>query len=154
MLYSGALYSIRDGNPQTMYFDQQFLPMDKSPEKITLEQKKPEEMSIPELKQRIQLLRPFGIAKDTYEVELHQRLALPMATFIFALLGSPLGVSRTRSSSSYGFAVSIFVIFAYYISMTFGLTLGQGGKIPAMLAAWLPNIIGLIGGGYLLYQSK
>lgn len=153
MLYSGVLYDLAENSQRIMQFDRHYLPLEKSPQKIGIEQKKPEEMTIKELKQQIKTLNQFTIAKNIYEVELQQRLALPMATFVFGLIGSPLGLSRNRSSSSIGLGLSILIVFVYYIVMTWALTLGQSGKIPPVLAAWLPDIVGLIIGGYFVYRT-
>lgn len=50
--------------------------------------------------------------EDTAEIDMtvQQRFSLPMASFIFALMGSPLGVQRPRSSSSIGFGLSVIII--------------------------------------------
>ena len=41
--------------------------------------------------------------------------------------------------------------FIYYIIMTITTALGEGGALPAFIAAWLPNIAGIIA-GYLLIR--
>ncbi len=153
LLYSGVLYDLSGDSQRIMEFESHYLPINRSPQKIGMEQKRPEEMTIKELKQQIKMLSQFEIVKNIYEVELHQRLALPMSTFIFCLIGSPLGLSRNRSSSSTGLGLSILIVFIYYVIMTWALTLGQSGKILAILAAWLPNIIGFIFGAYFLYRT-
>jgi lipopolysaccharide export system permease protein len=94
------------------------------------------------------------VKTGTYEVELHQRVAIPMASLVFALIGTPLGLSPHRSSSSTGLGFSIVIIFIYYIIMAVSTALGQGGAIPAVLAAWLPNIIGIIAGVYLVRRAS
>jgi lipopolysaccharide export system permease protein len=77
-----------------------------------------------------------------------------MACFVFALIGTPLGLQPHRSSSSIGLGISIIIIFIYYTIMTFTMALGQGGAIPPLFAAWIPNIVGIIAGGYLLTKSS
>ena len=74
-----------------------------------------------------------------------------MASFVFALIGTPLGLQPNRSSSSIGLGISIIIIFIYYIIMTITTALGEGGALPAFIAAWLPNIAGIIA-GYLLIR--
>lgn len=52
-------------------------------------------------------------------MEVHRRFSLPMASFVFAIVGAPLGVQKQRSSSSIGFGLSVVIIFLYYAIMTF-----------------------------------
>ncbi|MCB1126032.1 MAG: LptF/LptG family permease [Verrucomicrobiae bacterium] len=39
-----------------------------------------------------------------------------------------------------GVASSIFIAFVYFVLNRFALALGTGGYLPALLAAWLPNL--------------
>lgn len=156
VMSNGIIYELSPAGQleHTMRFDQQLLPLDKNPASISREQKKPEEMSIKELKQQISILQREFVKTDIYEVELHQRLAIPLASFVFALIGTPLGLQPHRSSSSIGLGISIIIIFIYYTIMTIATALGQGGAIPAILAAWLPNIIGILAGIYLVRKAS
>ncbi len=155
VLKNGLIYDLSgaEGETRTLQFDKQVLPIQSSPKDIGREQKKEEEMTIRELKQHIAVLDRQSVSSKNYQVELHQRVAIPMACFVFALIGTPLGLQPQRASSSIGFGLSIIVIFIYYAIMTVGTTLGQGGTIPPMLAAWMPNIIGTAAGWWLI-RSK
>lgn len=155
-MYNGIIYDLTpEGNlERSMHFNEQRMPIDKSPTSISREQKKPEEMTIQELKQHIAALKREFVKTSTYEVELHQRLAIPMASFVFALIGTPLGLQPHRSSSSIGLGISIIIIFIYYTIMTITTALGQGGAIPAVLAAWIPNIIGIAAGFFLVRKAS
>jgi lipopolysaccharide export system permease protein len=156
VMSNGIIYELSPSGQleHTMRFDQQILPLDKNPASISREQKKPEEMSIKELKQQISILQREYVKTNILEVELHQRLAIPLASFVFALIGTPLGLQPHRSSSSIGLGISIIIIFIYYTIMTISTALGQGGAIPAVLAAWLPNIIGILAGSYLVRKAS
>jgi lipopolysaccharide export system permease protein len=156
VMYNGIIHDLDvDGNlERVMRFEQQVMPIDKTPRAIATEQKKPEEMTIRELKQHIDVLRREYVATNTYEVELHQRVAIPMASLVFALIGTPLGLSPHRSSSSTGLGLSILVIFIYYIIMAVATALGQGGAIGAVWAAWMPNLVGIIAGLYLVRRAS
>ena len=56
--------------------------------------------------------------------------------------------------TSIGLGLSIIIIFIYYTIMTLTTALGQGGAIPAVLAAWTPNLIGLAAGVYLIRRAS
>lgn len=91
--------------------------------------------------------------KIEYEISLFDKLALPATTFALALIGVPLAVTPPRVRFNRGFLFSIFIIFVYYVIRAFSLNLGEGGKIPPFMAAWLPVIIISIVGGYLFYKK-
>jgi len=156
IMYNGTIHDLStEGSLQRMMrFEQQVMPINKNPVAISREQKKPDEMTIQELKQHIKALQREFVKSSTYEVELHQRLAIPMASFVFALIGTPLGLQPQRASSSIGFGISIIIIFIYYAILTVSTALGQGGAIPAVIAAWIPNIIGIIAGIFLIRKAS
>lgn len=96
------------------------------------------------------------IKKDVlakYKVRFWEKIALPITTFIFVLLGVPLAITPPRVRHNRGFLFSIAIIFCYYIIRAFSMSLGYDSKIPAFLAANIPNIVLGIA-GYLLYKHK
>ena len=154
-LHNGVIYDLSspDGETRTLTFDKQILPLSSTPRDIGREQKKEEEMTIRELKQHIEVLNRQSVPSLKYQVELHQRAAIPMACFVFALIGTPLGLQPHRASSSIGMGISIIVIFIYYAIMTVGTALGQGGAFPPIFAAWLPNLVCIAGGIWLIRKK-
>jgi len=79
-------------------------------------------------------------------IELHQRLALPVACVLLALVGIPLGVSSRRAGRGGAFVVTVFLAFLYYMSLVSLIGLAQQGKLNPELAAWAPNVVfGLVG---------
>lgn len=156
IMQNGIIHDLDENGMFTRYlrFEQQEMPIRKAPGEISLEQKKPEEMSIVELKQHIAALKREFVKTSLYEVELHQRVAIPMACLVFALIGTPLGLAPHRSSSSIGLGISIVVIFIYYTILTIMTALGQGGAIPAVLSAWTPNLVGILAGSYLIHRAS
>jgi len=111
------------------------------------------EMSIDDLKERIEKRVTLGEDITPQEVELHKRYAIPFACIIFGLVGVPLGIQPRRSGRSYGFILSILILLAYYISLTASEILALRHTIPAFLAGWAPNFLfgGL--GIYLLVNA-
>lgn len=154
-MYSGVIHDLStDGKVQrSMQFREQIMPVDKTPKNITRSQKKAEEMTIKELKQHIKALQREYVKTSVYEVEMHHRVSVPMACFIFAMIGAPLGLQPHRSSSSIGLGISIIIIFIYYIVLTICSALGEGGAIPAAAAAWFPNLVGIAAGLWLIRKA-
>ena len=155
-MQNGVIYDMTaDGRVErTMRFTEQAMPVEKEPGVIARDQKRPEEMTIRELKQHIAILKREQVRTGFFEVELHQRIAVPFACFIFSLIGVPLGIQRQRSSSSIGLGISVIVIFAYYAIMSMTMALGQGGTLPAVVAVWIPNFLGLAVGFYFVLRAS
>ncbi|MDZ4820958.1 MAG: LptF/LptG family permease [Planctomycetota bacterium] len=84
--------------------------------------------------------------KDTVDarLELHQRIALPFACLLLALVGVPLGVSRRKGGKSAAFVVTVLLAFLYYMSMISLQQIARRGGLPVELAAWGPNLIFVI----------
>jgi LPS export ABC transporter permease LptF/LPS export ABC transporter permease LptG len=74
-------------------------------------------------------------------IEIHQRLALPLASLLFALLGMPLGMTRARSGKGASFALSIAVTLVYWIVFTSARDQALEGRAPEILGVWLANIV-------------
>jgi LPS export ABC transporter permease LptG/LPS export ABC transporter permease LptF len=90
-----------------------------------------------------------GTASIDEVVEFHQRLALPFACFAFTLVGLPLGVTTNRGGRSTGLVLSLVLMFGYYMAYAGGIRAG----LPPGLGAWLPNIVFLALGIFLLARS-
>jgi len=111
------------------------------------------EMSISDLRKKIERKRREGENVRPELVDLHFKFAIPFGVFIFGLVGLPLGVQRTQSGRSWGFVLCAFVFLLYYVLYCFGKNLGTSGIISPPLAAWLPNItLGALG-VYLLVKT-
>lgn len=143
-MQNGVIYDLtNDGTDHMLHFREQVIPYAQSPGEIQQKQKDLDEMTIRELREQRMAYR--AAHEDTAEIDMtiQQRFSLPMASFIFALMGAPLGVQKPRSSSSIGFGLSVVIIFLYYAVMTFTGSMGKGHVIPPALAVWIPNLIAL-----------
>lgn len=155
IMHNGMLYDISDGESEhTLRFNTQVLPINASPRQIVREQKDPEELTMKELKAQIRIMKTQYVDTSKLETELYQRITVPMASLIFALVGVPLGLQPTRNSSSAGFAMSVIIIFFYYALMTMANAIGRSGALSPMLAVWIPNIVGLIAGIFLIRKAS
>lgn len=155
VMHNGMLYDISDGESEhTLRFNTQVLPINASPRQIVREQKDPEELTMKELKAQIRIMKTQYVDTSKLETELYQRITVPMASLIFALVGVPLGLQPTRNSSSAGFAMSVIIIFVYYALMTMANAIGRSGALSPMLAVWIPNIVGLIAGIFLIRKAS
>lgn len=106
------------------------------------------EMSIDDIKEKMRFIGGRGGDVTSLQVEIHKRYAFPFACLIFALIGVPLGVQPHRSGRSHGFVLSILILLAYYISLSFSEVIALRKEISPFLGGWLPNFLF---GGFGLY---
>jgi LPS export ABC transporter permease LptG/LPS export ABC transporter permease LptF len=80
-------------------------------------------------------------AKLEARIELHWRLALPLACLLLSVAGIPLGISTRRSGKSSAVVLTLALAFSYFMALN-GLTkMAQTSALPPGLALWLPNIV-------------
>jgi LPS export ABC transporter permease LptG len=87
------------------------------------------------------------------EITLAQKYALPFASFIAVLIALPLAVRFGKKGRTLGIALSVVVLFAYYILGAVGAAFGKNGAMTPWIAVWLPNAIIAAGGGYLILKE-
>lgn len=139
--------------PALTFAEYENIPLSYKPTQISKLNKTIDEMNIRELKGRIELEASQGKNINGLIVSLQQRIAIPFANIIFALLAAVLGILPQRSGgSATGMGISIIVIFVYYSLLTIGNALGEEGTISPVLGAWLQNIVFLGIGGIMLYR--
>ena len=110
------------------------------------------EMSIGELKKKIKFKKLHGEDCTKYLLDLYMKFSIPFSCIVFGLIGIPLGVQPRRSGKSYGFILGIFVVLAYYILLTSAEILANKGTLPPVLTSWIPNIVLMGLGIYLLVK--
>ncbi len=118
-------------------------------------QKQPEDMSRAEL---ARLLHGGVKQGDTSRYDLllvtfDNKLARPFACLVFTMLAMPLGIRPQRSSSGAGFGISILIVFGFYVVTTVCLGIGRSNPALALSMAWLPNVLFLCTGLWLLSRA-
>lgn len=74
-------------------------------------------------------------------IELHRRMALPLACVMLALVGIPLGVSSRKSGKSGGYVMAVFLaFFCYWVAFITLSNLARQRTVPVEVAAWTPNV--------------
>jgi lipopolysaccharide export system permease protein len=95
-----------------------------------------------------------GSALDVLKITLAQKLSFPFASFIAVLIAMPLAVRLGKNGRMIGFALSILMLFVYYLMMSAFAALGKNAAINPYLAAWLPNGLMLAVGAFLFYRVE
>ena len=77
---------------------------------------------------------------------------MPLACFVLAMVGIPLGVTTRKGGKSAAYVNAIFLaFFCYYMSFVSLVNLAKQRTLPAQVALWIPNeVLGLVGLIFLL----
>ena len=86
-------------------------------------------------------------------IDLYDKIALPLTTAVFVLIGVPLAITPPRVRYNRGFLFSILIIFAYYLIRALSISFGEAGTLVPVLAAFIPNIVLTIVGIALYYRK-
>ena len=114
----------------------------KVPEDLQRIAKRSEEMSFEDLYDYILDIEAEGYDATPYRVDLHGKFAIPVACLIVSIIGTGITLRKgTREGLSVSITYGIIVIFLYWISQSFCLSLGYGGVLPPFIAAWIANFI-------------
>jgi lipopolysaccharide export system permease protein len=89
----------------------------------------------------------------TYQVEMHKRLASPMAIIILTFIGVAVSSRKVRGGIGMHLGVGISLTFSYILFMQFSTVFATFGNLKPMLAAWIPNIIFSLLGIYLIIKA-
>ena len=127
--------------------------INKTPDQLALYQKKPDELSFGQLRDFIAMLQNEGADVNELRVRLYQKIALPLTSLIFALIGTPLGLRPHRSGSAVGLGLAIVIIFAYWILMHYMTILGNNGTVSPAAASFTPTLAGLVAGFGLISRA-
>lgn len=96
-----------------------------------------------------------GTRLPIYLVEIHKKFSIPFACFVFAILGLAFGIQSRRGGKSWGFIVSIAVIFVYYILIRLGEEMATQGRMPPFVSMWAVNVIlGAAGIALLVHNAR
>jgi LPS export ABC transporter permease LptF/LPS export ABC transporter permease LptG len=102
------------------------------------------EMTLGELASRIAQIRSSGQGRKEwgrFAVEWHKKFAIPAACLVFGILGLALSLGSRKEARSSAFALSIGVIFVYYILIRLGEQAGDNGVMSPFLSMWAANVV-------------
>ncbi|HWZ12724.1 MAG TPA: LptF/LptG family permease [Acidobacteriaceae bacterium] len=111
------------------------------------------EMSFGELRRYIRDLSQSGFDTMRLRVALNHKLSYPVITLVMAVLAVPFALSMGRRGSLTGIAVAIGVAIAYWVAAGLFEAMGNVNTLPPLLAAWSPDLLFGLAGGYLLLRT-
>ena len=139
------------GIQSTKYFEKKFFPTPETPKNLSKANKRPEEMSLSDLYNEIQLQTLEGKDTTMKWIEFHRKLSYPFISVVMALLAIPLSIRSSRHGGllfCIGINIAMGFVFSFLYAMS--ISLGKGGTFDPVLAAWGPNLLFTVLGFYLL----
>ena len=155
---NGRLITLdKNGNTTTIGFDSYLYPLGDGPLKVSKIPDDANKMALKEALAAKKLYEETGNVSEARKmsVRIQEKFTLPCACIVFGLIGSSLGSkSNIRATKSQGFGLSVILILFYYVLSFVSSSFGVKGLIPPILSAWIPVIISLSEGQYLLRKSS
>lgn len=156
--YNGTIYVVSpDGSfRHIVTFDNQQLKLPRTPLDLAARTKNDTEMNISEATQQLELVRKSGDERviRRWETRIQQKYALPFVCVVFGLVGASIGVRPQRTSRATSFGVSVVIIFGYYLLSFVTNAMGEVGILSPFMASWLPTLLGLVAGIFLLIKAS
>jgi len=129
-----------------------FPDLPETPAYFKKEVKQYNEMNYGELHNYIRDLQQSGFDVVRLRMQLHAKLSYPLITLIVAILAVPFAISTGKRGAITGIAVGVGVTVFYIVVTRFFEAMGNQSLLPAALAAWSPDLIFALVGGYLILK--
>ena len=151
----GVIQEIRpDGSYELKVFQSERLGIPESPEAFVKGEKKPEEMSYWQLKRYAKRVKEEGYDNTRYLVDMNIKTALPFVSLVLVLIGIPIALRLKKGGTPLAVSLGMAVCFSYVLTLGFSRSLGLSGVLPALLSAWLANLVFLLVGIYLMIHVE
>jgi len=129
-----------------------FAELSEPPAYFKKEVKQSSEMSYEELTRYIRDLEQSGFDVVRLKVQLQEKFAFPLITFVMAILAIPFALTTARRGALTGVAVAVGIAVAYTIVSSLFEAMGNLSQLPPLLAAWSPDLIFALVGGYMVLK--
>jgi len=100
-----------------------------------------QEMTGSQLNDVIRTYKENNVQPWALETDYHFKFSIPVANFVFAIIGILFSVVSPRKENASGVIFAIICIAVYWILMTVMRGLGLKGELEPWLAAWGQNIV-------------
>jgi LPS export ABC transporter permease LptF/LPS export ABC transporter permease LptG len=129
-----------------------FPEISETPSYFKKEVKQYNEMNYEELRRYIRDLQQSGFDVVRLRMQLHEKLSYPLITLIMAILAIPFSLTTGKRGAITGVAVAVLIAVFYIVVTRFFEAMGNQSLLPAALAAWSPDLIFMMVGGYLILK--
>lgn len=159
--YDGQYWTLNQGtttrfegpeqDPITRRFKTMKLQLGETPKDFMEIEKEVDGLRLKELFQYISKIQKNGADVRAHLVKAHNRISLSFVPLVMAMLAIPFGVqvgTRNKNSTGRDLGICLGITFLYWMFYSLSLSLGKGGTIPPLVAAWAPTVVF---GGVFLY---
>ncbi|NDC37525.1 MAG: LPS export ABC transporter permease LptG [Proteobacteria bacterium] len=137
-------FSRRDATEQieSRRFNTLPLPISQTPQEFYDVRADRSAMSFRELRRFIKKQAASGIVVKNYYPDLYEKISFPFVSLLCTLVALPFALKPARTGSMAVSMISGLIIgFTYYAVHYFSLALGRAELWPALLSAWMANIL-------------
>ncbi len=130
-----------DGTYHVKPFTSLALDLEEKPADLAQVVRQSEEMNSAELREYIGRLVRSGVNSIRYQVDLAAKGSTAFVSLVMALIGIAFAL-RTGKGGVMGWTGACVLIgVCYWILLSLSISLGRGGVLPPLIAAWLPNAL-------------
>jgi lipopolysaccharide export system permease protein len=144
-LENGSIYQVspKDVRVRRVRFEKYELNIDLALSGIgeKLNRTRRKDLSSAALLKKIEKMNQRGRSADVLLLELHRRLAIPMASLIFGFLALPLALQSLPQQRSHGFLLGILVLILYYLMYSAGKIVAETKIAPVWACVWAPSVL-------------
>jgi len=122
--------------------EKKFEDFDEDPSLMLALHKKPKELSLNELRRIIDALTPEeNPTVRAYMVRYFSLLAAPFSCLVVVGIAVPFAVAGVRTNPMIGISKAMGFFAIFYVLISVASIMGERQFIPAILAAWIPNLV-------------
>lgn len=129
-----------------------FAAINEPPAYFKKEVKQSSEMNYEELRRYIHDLQQGGFDVVRLKVQLQKKFAFPFIALVMAVLAIPFSLSASKRGAITSVAVAVGIAVVYTVVSNLFEAMGNVSQLPPVLAAWSPDLIFGLTGGYLILK--
>lgn len=126
------------------------IPIEKN-KKVKID-KKPSDMEMEELLDKIKQYKQKGIETTDFLTEFHERINLSFSIFAFSILGFGVSLVVRHREKSINFGIACLGALSYYLLSILGKALIERQIVPPFVGIWLSSFIIILLGITLIYK--
>jgi lipopolysaccharide export system permease protein len=154
-LKNSRTYSTAGDSVRSRVSDDEIFNIVDSPDDLGMIVKNAEEMNFNEMWDYVKRLKTSGYKAVAYEIDLHNKLAFPLSSFLMVMISIPFSIHKVRAGGAgKGFAFAVFIVFVYWTFTSIGASLGRSGALPPAIGAWLANFVFTTASVIILYRMQ
>jgi lipopolysaccharide export system permease protein len=114
-----------------------------------------EELTLQNLRARIDRLRQDGYNVSRLLTDYHGRIAFPFVSVVMATVGIALSLRRTGTRGggmAIGIGQALVIGFLYWTAHSIAIAFGRSGVLEPIVAGWMTNLLFLSFGSYLFLK--